>query len=149
VARVTPSERFPKPDSNHARCKIAVNEGRAYPLLEIFPACFSAAASGERVLKLLAQVTAWGRLAPRSERVVLSLPQAPARPLGALTEPTEVKGFLEDEGHYAPVLHEPQPPACSGRPTACHRLRGANGTDLPNPRFQAPRQPCVVVTVAK
>jgi hypothetical protein len=108
LARVTP-QKVPKPEQQARALQLAVNEGLRQAMADLSSQLAEAAGQGERKLKLSVQVTGVGPSA-RKDLAETFFPclKKQLDALGAVTEPSEVAGYLEDEVHYAPSPDEPR-----------------------------------------
>jgi hypothetical protein len=105
LARV-PVQDLPKPDQHRRAIQIALREGIARAMADL-----SEVLAGQRKLHLSLKVTGLSPSARQfaSETFFPCLKQH-FDALGAVTEPHEVAGFLEDEIQYAPAKDEPRDP---------------------------------------
>jgi hypothetical protein len=108
LVRVTP-QKVPKPEQQARALQLAVNEGLRQAMADLSSQLLEAAGQGERKLKLSVQVTGVGPAA-RKDLAETFFPclKRQLDALGAVTEPVEVAGYLEDEVLYAPSPNEPR-----------------------------------------
>jgi hypothetical protein len=108
LARVTP-QRVPKPAQQARALQLAVTDGLRRAMADLAEQLLEAAGQGQRKLKLSVQVTGLGVQARRDvAEMLMPCLKRQLDALGAITEPVEVQGYLEDEVLYAPAPDEPR-----------------------------------------
>jgi hypothetical protein len=108
LARVTP-QKVPRPEQQRRALQLAANEGLRRAMEDLSEQIREAAGMGQRKLKLSVEVNGLGREGRKvvAETLFPCLKRQLDQ-LGAVTEPAETAGYLEDEVLYAPAPDEPR-----------------------------------------
>ncbi len=117
LVKVTPQP-VPKPKQKARALQLALEHGIEAAMIDLTEQILEAAGQGQRKLKLSVQVTGLESASRQyvAETLIPCL-KGQVDSLGALTTPTEVSGYLEDELLYAPERRRAarQPSVCARR----------------------------------
>lgn len=141
LTRVKP-QALPKPKDRARALELAMKRGIEQAMEDLAAQLAEAAGQGKRTLKLSVRVNALGSDARKhvAEQFIPCL-KGQFDQLGAVTEPREIAGYLEDVVEYAPVKDEPR----DALQWQANRLRelsnGAKAKCLPPPKYLAKFRP--------
>ncbi len=144
LTRVKP-QALPKPKDRARALEIALKRGIEQAMEDLSAQLAEAAGQGKRTLKLSVRVNGLGSDARKhvTEQFIPCI-KGQFDQLGAVTEPHEVAGYLEDVVEYAPVKDEPR----DALQWQANRLRelsnGAKAKCLPPARYLAKFRPDTV-----